>query len=122
MGFKRDIGETDYETLVKAFKKFSSNSDLIEFNKWHITYDSLERRFEKVFGVKNEFFLKIFYYYLTEGTEMKWISLHQFIKTMSPFLTDDVRVMMKAVFKFYDLNHSGYISMVNLMQAQATIS
>ena len=40
---------------------------------------------------------------------------------MSPFLSNEKIVIMDKIFKFYDLNHDGVISIVELLQAQASI-
>jgi len=116
------LGEVDYAWCIKAFKKFNAREDSTNQNKWYINQQSLSEKFEEVFGISNDFFWKVFFYYLTNGTEMKRIPLYNFIKQMSPFLSDDIRTMMNWAFKFYDINHSGSISIINLLQAQATVS
>ena len=54
---------------------------------------------------------------------MEQIPFFNFLKAMSPFLSEDPAVVMRdAVFNFYDINQDGEISIMDLLQAQSSVS
>ena len=40
---------------------------------------------------------------------------------MSPFLSDEKIIIMSKIFQFYDSNHDGIVSIVELLDAQASV-
>jgi hypothetical protein len=90
----KKLGDSDYEKIVKAFKKFYANPNTLLSDLWYIDFDSLSKNFKKVFGVNEEFFCKVFYYYLSGGSDMEHISLYHFTKAMAPFFTGDRATML----------------------------
>jgi len=73
----------------------------------------------KVFGQFNEFFCKVFYYYISGGAELVQVPFYLFLKAMVPFFNEDPNAVMRdAVFNLYDINQDGEISVVDLLQAQ----
>ena len=120
--FRKVLGDEAYNSWVNGFKMFYANPECFVFSQWYISYESLSSKFKAVFGVTNTFFWKVFYYYLADGGEKEQISLYHFVKNMSPFLSEEPGPVMRCVFRLYDINHDGIISIVDLLQAQASVS
>lgn len=118
---RKHLGDEDYDCLIKGFKLFYANPENLLDSQWYITKDSINANFIKVFGEFNEHFANLFYYYLTDGIDLERVPLYNFVKNMSPFLSNEKLLIMDRIFKFYDLNHDGMISVVELLKAQASI-
>ena len=74
-----------------------------------------------MFGEFSEYFSNQIFYFLSDGLELERIPLYNFIKNMNAFLSDEKIIIMGRVFQFYDSNHDGVISIVDLLQAQASV-
>lgn len=118
---KKEIGDADYDWLVKGFKLFYANPESLIDSQWYITRKSINANFQKVFGDFNEYFASQLYYFLSDGLELERIPLYNFIKNMNLFLSDEKIIIMGRVFQFYDSNYDGVVSIVELLQAQAAV-
>ena len=56
---------------VNGFKKLWVDSDMHDECYWHMTYQSLDQKSQKIFGYRNKYFNKMFYMYLADGDESK---------------------------------------------------
>lgn len=119
--FKKQLGSKNFNTLLEGFLRLCANPDAIIDSHWYITHESMKKNFGKIFGEYNEYFCNIFYYYLSKGYENSKVPLASFVKSMHVFLGEEKIPIMSKVFSFYDINHDGKITFLDLVHAQTFV-
>lgn len=88
-------------------------------NKIYMTFDSMKENFLKVFGYKNDFFMKMFYYLFSKGYDSYTVWLLDWINELYPFYKFDMSKIAERTYWMYDTSRDGELSLADLIHAQA---
>lgn len=86
-----------------------------------MTYQSLYEAAPSVFGEINEYFLKIYFSYISDKDDSARIYLSVFLNKMMPFITVERFGIQDIIYKLYDADQNGKVSIVDLLYIKAVI-
>ena len=112
--WKTLLGSQKVEEFWKAFRKIAVNPMKSEI-EIIATIESIRANFKSVFGVENEFFATVFYYYLSGGYHQKEIKLPDFISKFLGFNTLLKKDLYNFSISFLDANRDGQVTLIDLI-------